>query len=306
MKVIVTGHAGFIGKHLVKHLRDVEVVGIDRSTSNDDAVKSIRLDLSEMDERKLEPHSDYLQGADAVVHIAAYRPVVGSRRGDSFDENTRTNVTGTLNVLTMAKTFKIDKVIFASTKSVYGNPKGLIKEEGPARPETNYGKSKLLAEGLCREFGEAYGLSCTSLRIASVFGPGMACNLVFAKFLNNALKGRDLVVHEHLSGYEYLDLIYVKDVTEAIQRSLHLRHDCVYEALNIGGKSPVSTLSLASEIVKATGSKSEIDTVRTQEMRHGFKLSTEKASKVLGWTPKYDIASAVKDLLPSWYCEHIR
>lgn len=306
MKVIVTGHAGFIGKHLVNHLRDVEVVGIDRSTSDDDAVRGIRLDLSEMDDRELEPHSDYLQGADAVVHLAAYRPVTGSRRGDSFDENMRTNVTGTLNVLMMAKTFKIDKVIFASTKAVYGNPKGLIKEEARARAETNYAKSKLLAEGLCREFGEAYGLSCTSLRIASVFGPGMACNLVFARFLNSALKGQDLVVHEHLSGYEYLDLIYAKDVTEAIEKALHLRHDRAFEVLNIGGKSPVNTLSLASEIVNAIGSKSEIDTVRTQEMRHGFKLSTRKASKILGWTPKYDIASAIRDFLPTWYCEHIR
>jgi len=306
LKVIVTGHAGFIGKHLVKHLKDVEVVGIDRSTSDNDAVRGIRLDLLEMDERKLQPYGDYLNGADAVVHLAAYRPIIGSRRGDSFDENTRTNFTGTLNLLTMAKTFKIDRVIFASTKSVYGNRKGLIKEEDPARPETNYGKSKLLAEGLCREFGEAYGLCCSSLRIASVFGPGMPCNFVFAKFLNNALKGEDLVVHEHLSGYETLDLIYANDVTEAIERAVRVRHDCAFEVLNIGGKSPVNTLGLASEIVKATGSKSEIDTVRTEEMRHGFKLCTEKASKFLGWTPQYDIASAVKDLLPTWYCEHIR
>lgn len=304
MKIVVTGHTGFIGRHLVRHLKNDEIVGISRSASKSDVVKGIRLDISEMIESKLKPYRKLLEGTDVIIHLSAYRPIRSGRR-DSFTENLRVNVGGSLNVLMMAKRFEIGKLIFASTIAVYGRSKGPVTEEDPALPDTNYGKSKLIAEQLCKAFGEVYGIRCTSLRISSVFGPGMSCNLIFADFLNRALNGKVLVVHKHLTGYEPLDLIYVKDVVRAIEKALYRKQEKVFEVFNIGGGTAIDTYELASKIIKAVGSRSRIKVVKTREDRRGIKLSIERASKVLGWVPMYDVESAIKDLLPGWYCEGI-
>ncbi len=305
LKVCITGHTGFIGKYLMKHLEDIEVVGISRSASENDAVKSIELDITKIDEGKLELYRNSLEGTDAIIHLSAYRPVVRSKKKDSFVESMKLNVGGTLKTLKMTKKFKISKLIFASTKSVYGNFKGLVTEDAPTSPNTNYGKSKLLAEKLCKTFAEVYEIRCTSLRISSVFGPGMPCNLVFSIFLNTALNDETVFVHRHLSGYESLDLVYIKDAATAIEKALHKEQGRSFEVFNIGGRSPKNTFELATEIINTVGSKSRIEVIHTKERRKGVKLSIEKASTVLDWTPKYDIKSAIEDLLPRWYCENI-
>ena len=306
LRIIITGHTGFIGKHLLEYFKKkADIIGISRSSCENDAVESIRLDISKTNEGELESYRPLLKGADAVVHLSAYRPIVRSRRRDFFIDNIKVNVGGTLNALMIAKRFKIDKFLLASSIKVYGDVKSFVSEEDPPLPNTNYGKSKLLAEKLCETFSKLYGIKCISLRISSVFGPGMSCNLVFSIFMNKALWDEPLIVHRYQTGYELLDLIYVKDVIRAVEKALYLKKENPYEVFNIGSQSPVNTFELANEVIAVIGSNSRIEVIEKKGRRRCVKLSIEKARKYLKWKPNYDIKTAIRDFLAGWYCEDI-
>lgn len=302
MKVIITGHTGFIGTHLARDLGNADIVGISRSTPNEASVKSITQDLVNLQMAAVEQRRGWFQGASVLVHLSAYRPLVRSKRTDSFEENMKVNVLGTLNALLLAQNFRATHFVLASTKSVYKESQPPVSETHPTEPTTNYGRSKLLAESLCKAFAELNPLSCTALRIASVFGPGMDCNLVFASFLNRALRDEPIEVHRHASGFEYLDLVYVKDVVAAIEKALYRQHAGTFDTVNIGSGSYISTYELANKIIESTDSKSKVDVIKTNETRTGTRLSIDKASAAIDWKPRYDMNSAIVDLLPSWHC----
>jgi len=305
LKIAITGHTGFIGSHLVRFLRTKEVVGISRSALDEFSGEQIKLDLANVEETTFDQYAKTLSGSEVLVHLAGYRPIVRSSKQNSLEENLTVNVRGTLAVLKAAKRFGIKKFVFSSTKAVYGKRKGLQTEEDLTLPDTNYGRSKLLAERLCRRFAWQYGLSCISLRFSSVFGPGMPCNLVFADFLNNAIRGEPLVVHEHLSGFEPLDLVYVKDAVSAIEGSIRWDPESPFEVINISKEPPVNSLQLAEEIVRTSGSRSKIVIRKTQDRRVPNLLSAKKASRCLGWVAKYGIADAIKDSIDDWHCHGI-
>ncbi|MCJ7425176.1 NAD(P)-dependent oxidoreductase [Candidatus Bathyarchaeota archaeon] len=296
MKIVITGHTGFIGRHLTERLLDHEIIGVSRSTANGKLARSIQLDICNMTQNKMEPYREDLEGADALIHLAAYRPIVRTGREDSLVENFSVNVKGALNVLAMSRRFDIGRIILASSKAVYGDRKSLFIESDVAKPVSNYGRSKLLAENVCETFAECYGMHCTALRLASVFGLGMPNTLVLANFLAKALKSEVITVHKHLTGYEKMDLIYVDDVLNAFEKALSWKAS-TFEVFNVGSKSPIDTFDLAAKVIEAAESHSTIKIVETNQTRRGVRLSIEKASAILGWKPKFTIESGIVEFL---------
>ena len=296
MKLVVTGHTGLIGRYVTKRLKGRhEIVGISRSGDG------LRVDVSRYEE--LSQVITEVKDADVVIHLAAYRPVVRTGRKDCFYENFRINVQGTLNVLRMAIEAGIKKFIFTSSKAVYGHNRGLVDEDDEPKPDSNYGRSKLMAEKICEGVSETYGVDCTVLRISSAFGPGMSCSLVFSIFLNRALRNQKITVHKHRSGFEVLDLIYVKDVAEAIEKAILYRGG--YDVFNVGG-GHVDVYELAKTIKEVVNSSAEIEVKEDVEDKRGTFLSIQKARNVLGWEPRYDLKSAIEDMLYEWHCEEYR
>src|SRR5579864_6274079 len=164
-KIVVTGVAGFIGSHLIDRLLADganEVVGFDKfSRGRLENVAHLRhvsrFELIEGDIRDRAAVADVLRGAGLVYHLAAQSTVMGAVR--NVDYTFETNVGGTFNVLRAAVEQGVPRVLFASSREVYGEPITLpVDEESPLLPVNSYGASKMAGEAYCRAFRREVGL----------------------------------------------------------------------------------------------------------------------------------------------------
>lgn len=217
--VVVTGGAGFIGSHLVRHLIDmghrVHVID-DLSAGKAGNVpqgatlhqEDIRLPAAFEAIVALQP--------DTVFHLAAQADVQHSIQHPR--EDTEINVLGTLNMLEACRQGGVRKFVFASTSGVYGNlQKDLLEETDPAVPISFYGLSKYAAGHYVRLYGELFELDWTVLRFANVYGPGQTSKGeggVVSIFLNQLRQGMPLTVNG--DGEQTRDFIYVQDVVAAL------------------------------------------------------------------------------------------
>ena len=189
MKVLVTGGNGFVGNHLVHELmQTLEVVAPSRA------------EMDIMDQTQIE---QFLDGVDAVVHLAAYVPR-GPFTGDNMNSAKcfMTNAIGTLNVLNACRAHRIKRVVYISSVS--------------ALIPTVYGASKHAGELLCAAYNHDFGMSCVSLRLPSVYGPGQRQDSVLPK-IKAAVKNGD--VYGIRPSYSQ-DFLFVKDLATVINRLL--------------------------------------------------------------------------------------
>jgi UDP-glucose 4-epimerase len=220
MRVCVTGAAGFIGSHVVRHLRTVgaEVVGIDDlstgSTANLEGAGISFVEGSILDPLALE---EACHDADAIVHLAA-RPSVPRSLLDPVATH-EANATGTLRVLEMARRLADPLVIVASSSSVYGANPVLPKHEGlMLAPLSPYAASKVATEHYTMAWQHSYGQRSLAFRFFNVFGPrqapGHAYAAVVPAFVHAALTDTALTIHG--DGQQTRDFTYVGTVAEVI------------------------------------------------------------------------------------------
>src|SRR5215471_2362503 len=207
-KVVVTGGAGFIGSHLVDRLladTQSEVVILDnlhrgRLTNLAQHADSPRLSIIQGDIRDFDIVAQTLRGADVVYHLAAQSTVMGAV--DDLDYSFGTNVIGTFNVLKAASRESVQRVVFASSREVYGEPIELPVDEGQPLLAINfYGASKVMGEAYCRAFRRANGLDTVILRLSNAYGP-RDYGRVIPLWIEQALRGEDLELY---GGKQVLD-----------------------------------------------------------------------------------------------------
>ncbi len=220
MRVCVTGAAGFIGSHVVRHLLEAgaEVYGIDDlstgSRSNLDGVDLHFVEGSILDPAALAQACD---GAHSIVHLAA-RPSVPRSIQDPVATH-EANATGTLRVLEVARSLGDPLVIVASSSSVYGGNPTLPKHEGlMLAPLSPYAASKMATEQYAMAWQHSYGQRNLAFRFFNVFGPrqapGHAYAAVIPAFVHAALTDTALTVHG--DGTQSRDFTYVGTVAEVI------------------------------------------------------------------------------------------
>jgi UDP-glucose 4-epimerase len=191
-----------------------------------------------------------MKGVDVVVHLAAQSNVLGAVA--DLEYSFSTNVIGTFNVLTAAAQAGVKRVLFASSREVYGEQPSLpVKEVAELKPKNAYGASKLAGETYCRVFRSG-GLSVIILRLANVYGPGDR-DRVIPIFVKNALYGNSLVLY---GGDQLLDFVWVGTVVEAFERAME--SGLVEDAVNIGSGIGTTVRDLAHTVVGRTGSDSAI------------------------------------------------
>ena len=307
-KIIVTGAAGFIGSNLTDGLLELgaEVVGIDnlfngRLDNIYKAQKNENFQFHKGDVRDLNFLLDVFEDANIVYHEAAFASVPQSVK---MPENCNdVNVNGILNVLNAARRMDVEKVIFASSSSVYGEAKTLKKTEDMRRvPISPYGAAKLACEAYMYVYHHVYGLKTTSLRYFNVFGPRQRDDSpytgVIAIWFNRARNNKNLIVFG--DGEQSRDFTFVKDVVQA--NILAGEKDVSGETINIGAGNPITLTNLGKLILKLTGKehlKLEYTDPRPGDIKHSFADLT-KSKTILGFEPKFKQEEGLREYF-KWY-----
>jgi len=289
-KVVVTGGAGFIGSHLVDRLLGdgyLQVVVLDnfhRGRLENLAAHELdpRLHVISGDIRNPVTVASALRGADIVFHLAAQSSLIGVV--DDPDYSFETNVIGTHNVLRTAADKGVGHVIFASSSEVYGEPIDLpVAEDQPLLAVNSYGASKIVGEAYGRVFRRTYGLRCTVLRLASVYGPRDVARVI-PFWLERAAAGHDLEVY---GGQQLIDLVWIDQVVEALIRVAEIAGPL--PPINIGSGTGTRIVDLARRIVRLTGGHShiKIQQARPVEVTR-FVASVNRMRQMLGIQPSVD------------------
>src|SRR5215470_17010367 len=224
---LITGGAGFIGANLAEALvRDGERVRVldNFSTGSLDNLAGIRdrIDIVTGDLRDYDAVKRAMQGVTYVAHQAALRSV--ERSVDDPLSSDDVNTHGTLHVLMAARdTSGVQRVVYASSSSVYGDSPVLpkVEDQAPA-PVSPYAVSKLAGELYCRVFSKLYGVETVSLRYFNVFGPYQSPQSRYAAviplFMRAAFDGQPLEVHG--DGEQSRDFTYIDNVVQANRLAL--------------------------------------------------------------------------------------
>ena len=298
MKVVVTGAAGFIGSHLAEAClaRGWEVVAIDPAARNAGAFRDdpgctfVEQDLLDADLPAL------LSGAHVVFHLAAQAGVRASW-GESFDEYTHRNVTVLQRLLEAAREAPLDRFVFASSSSVYGDAAGdVTAEDHTLRPLSPYGATKVLGEHLVYLYFRRYGLPALSLRYFSVYGPRQRPDMAFHRAIDAWLADREFVLYG--DGRQTRDFTFVAD---AVAGTLAAAERGVPgEAYNLGGGAAVS-MTDALELIRDELGRGEVRHVpaRPGEARDTAADIT-RARAELGYEPAVAIADGLREQI-EWH-----
>ena len=252
MKYLVTGGAGFIGSHLTEKLvNDGHTVSVidNLNTGKEKNLEDVRkkIEFVKGDILDNELLENLTENIDGVFHQAALASVQ-----DSFskpEEYQNVNVDGTENILKLAKKKKF-KVVYASSSSIYGNPKRIpTKESDEKNPINPYAKTKLKKEELAKKYAKM-GVKVIGLRYFNVFGKGQSKEYagVLKLFLERI---RDKLPPKiNGDGAQSRDFVYVGDVVNA--NIMSMNSEINHEFFNVGTNSSITILDLAKTIIKSS------------------------------------------------------
>ncbi len=260
MKCLVTGAAGFIGSHLAERLlgEGHRVVGVDAFTD------AYPVSLKEANIGRVHTKGDFhlvqgdlvdldldevMDGVDLVFHLAA-QAGVRSSWGRDFQVYVRRNVLATQRLLEACRDRPLQRFVYASSSSVYGEQDVYpTSEEALPRPLSPYGVTKLAAEHLCLLYWRNYKVPTVSLRFFTVYGPRQRPDMAFYRFLEASFRGQPITLYG--DGRQSRDFTYVGDIVEAnLKAAQGGREGAIY---NIGGGARATLLEALDIVAEVTG-----------------------------------------------------
>lgn len=291
---LVTGGAGFIGSHIVRHLvkqgRRVRV--LDNFSSGKEA--NIRevigcIELIRGDIRDARVCKQAAEGVDFVLHQAALRSVPKSL--DRPAEYNSVNIDGTMNMLEASRQAKVKCFVFASSSSIYGDTTHFPqKETDLPRLISPYALTKLAGEYYCKIFTLHYGLPTVCLRYFNVFGPRQGLDdeyaVVIPKFISCMLKDQQPPIYG--TGRQSRDFTFVQNVVKANLLAVS-KPKAIGNVFNIAGGKDYSILDLAGFLNKIMGKSLK---PKFLPLRKGdvFRTNADltRARKLLGFKPEIE------------------
>jgi UDP-glucose 4-epimerase len=301
MKALVTGAAGFIGSHLSERLLHMgaTVVGLDsltdhyprhrkeRNLTSARAAAGFTFVETSLADASL---SILLDGVTHVFHLAAQAGVRKSW-GRDFDVYTVNNVNATQILLEACVGRPIERLVFASSSSVYGDGTPLpMREDAHLQPVSPYGVTKLAAEQLCYLYHVNHGVPAVSLRYFTVYGPRQRPDMGFSRFIRAAVRGD--AVTQFGDGRQTRDFTFVADAVSAtVAAATRGKPGGVY---NIGG-SRIALLDVFALIGKVTSRPLRIEQIDAQhgDMRDTY-ADTSRARADLGFSPTVTLEAGLR------------
>ena len=307
MKALVTGGAGFIGSHLSERLlvQGADVVAIDcftdyyprdikeRNLSGLRQAPNYRLVEDDLN------HTDLDRLLDGVTHVFHLAAQAGVRKswGRDFQTYTTLNVDATQRLLEACVGKPIQRVVYASSSSVYGDGVPMpMREDAMVQPVSPYGVTKLAAEHLCHLYYVNHGVPTVSLRYFTVYGPRQRPDMGFNRFFSAALAGRPVL--QYGDGLQTRDFTFVTDAaTATANAAVRGTPGGVY---NIGGGSRVSLREVFDMIGRVSGRALQIDLQPPQkgDMRDTY-ADTSRARADLAFAPSVDLETGLRAMF-SW------
>jgi UDP-glucuronate 4-epimerase len=311
--ILITGGAGFIGSHLVdyyladsKYSKVICIDNLTLPTESSDKKENIKHNLKnpklifyKEDIKNTKKIEEIFQKEkpNVVVHVAA----IADTRNAVLEPQKYidTNITGTLNLLESSKNLGVDKFIFFSSSSVYGNKNKapfteVMQADFAISP---YGATKKAGEVLTHTYTHNFKLPVAVLRVFNAYGPRMRPGLVLYKWVKAILAGESIEMSG--KGLRKRDYTYVGDIVTAVEKSINKKID--YQVLNIGNSNPLSlkellkitekVLSLKAVVVSRESHKSSV------ELTHA---DTSKAKKIINWQPKTSFETGIHNFV-EWY-----
>ncbi|MFC5263070.1 NAD-dependent epimerase/dehydratase family protein [Kribbella qitaiheensis] len=336
MKILVTGGAGFIGRHVHAQLLadGHEVRVLDSLRPDVHQTKPAVDNLIVADIRDGEAVDRALAGVDSVVHLAA-KVGLGVDL-DDMDDYVSSNSLGTAVLLRHLGRRKVRRLLYASSMVIYGEghyecdrhgevapgPRriedleagqfeppcpicgeplrpGLVTEDAPADPRNTYAASKLNGEHLAAAWARETGGRVAAMRFHNVYGPGMPRNTPYAgvaAIFRSALE-RGEAPKVFEDGRQRRDFVHVSDVAAAVSTAAVADHP-QFAAYNVGSGTVRTIGDLAGELSRAYGGPAPVITgdYRLGDVRH-ITASSDRLREDLGWKPDYDLTTGIADLL---------
>jgi UDP-glucose 4-epimerase len=273
MRVVVTGAAGFLGRHIARRFRDQgwEVTGFDVAPFEEDGIRFAQGDLTDANSV-----DQAVEGNDVVAHAGAIGDVYLA--GDQPSLAAEVNVLGTANVAEVAGRHGA-RLVYASTWEVYGHPRYQpLDEEHPTMPDHPYSITKLAGESLVLSATELRSLSAVALRLGTAYGSGLRPNSVFRIFLDRARKGEPITIQG--DGSQGRQFTHASDIAHAFY--LAAQADISGVAMNIVAPDSVSVRELAEKVVERFPTELTFGEPRPGDVPPA-RVSAERAKELLGW-----------------------
>ena len=320
MKILITGVAGFIGFHLTKLLlnKNFKVIGLDNLNDYYDvSLKQTRLNIlknmnlifykvdisNNIEIRKI--FSD--EKPELVINLAAQAGVRYSLENSS--SYITSNIVGFFNILEACKDFKIRKLIFASSSSVYGNNSNekFSENDNVDNPLNIYAATKKSNELIAYSYSSLYNISCIGLRFFTVYGPWGRPDMAYFKFTKKIIENDPIDIYGN--GDMLRDFTYIDDIIDGTFKLISIINDDTflkakkvpYDIFNIGNDNPVNLNYFVSIIEKNLCKKAIINSI---EMQPGDVKKTSadltKIKSVIDFVPKTNIEAGIAEFI-KWY-----
>jgi UDP-glucuronate 4-epimerase len=303
MKALVTGAAGFIGSHLSERLlgEGCEVIGVDnfddfydpriKRRNIEASLKDKNFELVEADIRDSAAMDGAIGGGlDIIVHLAARAGVRPSIAKPLLYADV--NVNGTVVLLEAAKEHGIEKFIFGSSSSVYGNNEKVpfSEDDNVDFPISPYAATKKAGELICHTYHHLYDISITCLRFFTVYGPRQRPDLAIHKFARLIEEGKAIPVYG--DGTMMRDFTYIDDIINGTTAAMEKCSG--FNIYNLGESRPIVVNDLIIEIEKALGKKAvkEYLPVQPGDVERTY-ADVSKAVGELGYNPSTTIESGL-------------
>tara|TARA_B100000989_G_scaffold294692_1_gene274265 strand:- start:194 stop:1141 length:948 start_codon:yes stop_codon:yes gene_type:complete len=312
MKFLVTGSCGFIGFHLCKNLLEEEhdVLGIDNLNSYYDVYfketrlnllkkcknfKFLKIDLT--DKNFLNKAFDDFKPS-IVVNLAAQAGVRYSSINPSAYIDS--NILGFLNIINLCSEVEAEKLIYASSSSVYGSSREVPYKEGSnLDPISLYGKTKLFNELISESYAQKNSFQTIGLRLFTVYGPYGRPDMAYFKFSKQIKENSKITIYN--KGNMSRDMTYIDDIIEGIK--LAIKADNLtnpHEIFNLGNTKPIKTSYLLSLIENHYKKKALIDHEETEDEVEITHADINKANSMIGYLPATDIYEGMDNFF-SWF-----